>query len=300
MRKVVVIPTVGRDSINSLIQQIQSDAKSASLDIEIFIALNGTLEKSIVFSGNVSLLEISNIPIGVGETVNRALELVPESLVWTIADDEDWLIGKFSHDLMIMMGVNPPEILSPIAHVADELGMRIRPTKTIGDENIIDYLYSNVHLGRNPRYFTLSGACASRDVWTRVAFPSNMQSREDTSYLKAQAELGTIFRHGGLPTVKVNTSLKRSANRDEDTDEAFFWAHKNLSKRQFVGFLGCSWPKPHVQTGNLLVIQKMIKKITKVKGISVIVKTKTSLLLFYWLLVAIARNVYGKTIGIRK
>ena len=300
MRKVVIIPTVGRNSVNKLIQQIQTDAKYASLDIEIYVALNGTLEKPIAISENVSTLEISKTPIGVGETVNKALTLVPESLVWTIADDEDWLIGKFNHDIQIMLGPDSPDILSPIAYTEDELGKSVRPTKTIRAENVIDYLYANIHFGRNQRYFTLSGACANRDVWKRVAFPSNLQSREDTSYLKAQAELNTVFRHGEKPTVRINTSLKRSAYRDEDTADALFWALKNLTSRQFVGFLGCSWPKPHVLNGNFCVIQEMITKVIKINEVSVIARTRTTLLLMYWLSISLVRKISEKIIGFQK
>lgn len=296
----MVIPTVGRDSLKKLIDQILSDAKSNSLDVMIFIALNGTLETQIFDSENLSVLKISKEPIGVGETVNRALALVPDSMVWTIADDEDWLPGKFNHDLSIMMANNPPEILSPIAYVTDETGMRVRPAQVIGDEGIIDYLYSHIHFGKNPRYFTLSGACATRKVWMRVAFPSDMSSREDISYLKTQGELNTIFKHGQTPTVGINISLERSANRDQNCAEPLFWACKNLDTKQLVGFLGCSWPKPHVQTGNFQVIQEMILMALQMLGIPKLAKFKVTLLLSYWCVISIIKNLHGSIVSTRK
>jgi|688.fasta_scaffold201263_1 hypothetical protein len=300
MRLVVVIPTIGRDSLKKLVEQILNDAKSNSLEVKIYIALNGTLETQIFDSENLSVLNISKVPIGVGETVNRALALVPDSMIWTIADDEDWLPGKFNHDLSIMMATNPPEILSPKAYVTDETGMRVRPAKVIGDEEIIDYLYSHIHFGKNPRYFTLSGACATREVWMRAAFPSDMSSREDISYLKTQAELQTIFKHGQIPTVGINISLERSANRDQNCAEPLSWACENLDTKQLVGFLGCSWPKPHVQTGNFQVIQEMIRMALEIVEIPKLAKLKVALLLSYWSVISIIKNLHGNIVGTKK
>lgn len=260
MKHWVVIPTVGRKSLERLVFQILQDATTSHLEINILIALNGAVNLDFLAASNVQVLTVSKFPIGVAKTMNLALQQVSEGIVWTIADDEEWCAGKFRTDLQDFSDPDAPEILSPIAFFEDELGREIRPKNRIKkDEKILDYFYGSISLGRNPNYFSLSGAVARKQTWLKVKFPEGLLSREDTLYLVEQERLGTTFGHGSKPTVKISTDLKRAVRRDSDIEEVIRWGSEHLTPKQFLGLVGCGWCKPFVASRDTKKLMAMIK-----------------------------------------
>lgn len=283
----VVIPTVGRQSLLKLVEEIIDDSKCAAIEVEIYVALNGVFNERTLLPEQVKILEISDKAIGVGRTMNEAVRMVPSGIVWTIADDENWLPGKFLHDLGIMNRDDAPDILSPIAILTDEVSSRIRPRKKIKNNDVASYLFSKFHFGANPTYLTLSGACAEKEVWLREQFPTDLLSREDIVYLLNQAKKLTTFSHGNVPTVKINISLERSAKRDTSNRDSIVWAKNNLNQNQISVFLGCIWPKPHVLTGNYKILLKMLAIQSKDVEISRKARVQISMSLIYWTMVAL-------------
>ena len=267
MKYWVVIPTVGRSSLDLLISQIIDDAAKFQIEINVLIALNGSKNLKHLSSAQVQVVRISEIPIGVAKTMNSALKMLPDGLVWTIADDEEWCTGKFQSDLQDLAQDDAPEILSPIAYFRDELGVEIRPKTVIKPgEKILDYFYGKVSFRRNPNYFSLSGAVASKDTWTRVQFPEGLLSREDTLYLVEQEILGTTFGHASKPTVRITIDLVRAVERDSSVSEVINWANANLTDKQFLGLVGCAWCKPFVASRGTLKLLEMIIAVVSQKN----------------------------------
>lgn len=286
----VVIPTIGRSSLDVLVSQILMDTKISGIELEIIIALNGNANLNYLSSENVRILSISETPIGVAKTMNLALSQIPEGLVWTIADDEEWCLGKLESDLSDLRKVDSPEILSPVAYFTDELGTEIRPRRSITrNEDILDYFYGRISLGRNPNYFSLSGAVATKSTWLRVKFPEDLKSREDTLYLVMQQKEGTSLGHASRPTVRINIELQRAVNRDDKIEDVIQWANRNLNRKQFRGFVGCAWCKPFVVSRNPRKLLEMLKTLIFGREVrfSRIARLETALLVLIWTIISI-------------
>ncbi len=283
----VIIPSIGRNSLVDLVEQIKVDERDSGIDAEIFVALNGILPSGLEFE-NVHILNISKDPIGVAAAMNSALNKVHDGLVWTIADDETWKVGKFRSDLESIRDLEGNWILLPSSIFNDELGKAIRPRIRLKEgERLLDYLYGHIHFLRNPRYISLSGACAKRSTWLNVKFSETMQTREDIDYVYRQEMLGCKFVQSTKVTVGINVKLERGAIREQGAAEAYSWATERLTRKQRVGFIGCAWVKPLVYSGNLAEMKKM-KKLLASQRSFIFSKSQitTFLLLSYWIIVA--------------
>lgn len=287
MKYMVIIPSLGRPSLGDLIEEIKRDEIHCGIRVEIYVALNGNLPDGMHID-NVNLLNLSQEPIGVATAVNSALNIVPDGLIWTIADDETWKIGKFQSDLETIRDLAGQWILLPTSIFKDELGEAIRPRIPIKKgEAVLDYLYSHIHFWRNPRYISLSGACAERSTWLNVKFPETMQTREDIDYIYLQEMQGCQLVQSSEITVGINVKLERGANREQAASDALIWAEERLTKKQRVGFLGCAWVKPLVYSRNIAEMKKM-KKLLVSQGCFLFSKSQIStyLLLEYWIMVS--------------
>ncbi len=288
MNLMVLIPTLGRETLNVIVKQILTDAKSASLHVTIYVGLNGILDSNVQLPQNVRLLNISDTPIGVSECVNIALSMIPPGFLWTIADDDEWLLGKFSCDLKFLTKLERSNsVLLPRIILNDSVGKAIRPKLTIENQNVRDYLYGHISLKRNRRYVTMSGACAHTTFWTRVKFPT-MPVREDIVYLIEQEKMGTRFVQPKRPTVQINIDFKRGLARDMDINAALEWQRTFLNRQHAIGFLGCAWPKPFAASGQPHQINKMQKQITReiLEDLGLLTLISVKLLLVYWIVIA--------------
>ena len=291
----VLIPTIGRGSLNVIIQQILHDAVLSNVDITIFVALNGTLDPKVRIPPNVQVLQISSVPIGLSDCVNISLAKIPSGYLWTIADDDEWLLGKFTCDLNYLGKLSDKRsLLLPRVYLNDSVGRAVRPKATIEGENIRDYLYGHISLARNPRYVTMSGACAHTDFWARVEFPV-MPVREDVVYLMAQEKLGIRFIQPYKPTVKINIDFKRGLSRDTDIHAVLAWQKSFLNKEHAIGFLACAWPKPFAASGKSEKIRDLRSQLNRqsLPSINLFTLTAIKLLLTYWIFLA---RVINKTL----
>ncbi len=246
---VVLIPTTGARPLTELIRSVKADAKPNTLSLTIVLALNGILEYDL--PSEVKLLKLSSVPIGVAETVNRALRhLNSKNLVWIIADDDEWLFGKFNYDLKKIEVLEEDHILLPCTELIDEFSRSTRPLVPIKDsEFILDYLFANFSFRRNPRYITISGACAKNSTWTKVAF-ENSPAMEDIIYLHKQQMVGTKLIQATEETVSLNVSISRSANRNaENKSFPLSFAQTYLDTRQSLRYFNNSVFKPFALLG---------------------------------------------------
>jgi hypothetical protein len=295
MKYMVVIPSLGRISLGDLVDQIKRDEQDSGISVQIFVALNGSMPEDLNLS-QVEILRISDKPVGVATAVNSALSQIGDGLVWTIADDETWLPGKFRADLLLISNLNSNSILLPSSVFNDEFGESIRPKIPLKcDEKILDYLYAHIHLGRNPRYISLSGACALRSTWMNVRFPEGKQTREDIEYLYLQERNGCHFVQSLEITVGINVELARGAKREQNALEAIGWANEWLTNRQKIGFIGCAWVKPLVYSRNKAEIRMMKKLVNSQREFPRrIDRIRMYLLLEYWIIMATLLSVVSR------
>jgi hypothetical protein len=288
MNLMVLIPTIGRESLNNVIREVLDDADSAKLHVTVFIGLNGVLDPNVKIPKKIRILKISDKPIGVGECVNRALMMIPPGLLWTISDDDDWLAGKFACDLQYREKLEDGEsVLLPRVILIDTFGKSVRPKIEIGSQSLQSYLYGYISLWRNPRYVTMSGACAHTTFWGRVKFES-LPVREDIVYLIEQERLGTHFIQPVQPTIQININFNRGLARDIDIFAAIEWQKRYLAPEQLIGFLGSAWPKPFAASGRPKEIGRLLRQINRKNfgDSSYFRLALINLLLAFWIIVA--------------
>lgn len=260
---------------------IQKDAESTGLDVTIYIGLNGILEADLSSFSSVHILHICDKPYGISNTLNRALEMIPVGLLWTIADDDDWLVGKFRSDLESLKSHSANTLLLPKCQYSDGYTTSVRPRRPIQDESILNYLYGHFSLWRNNRYITMSGACAEIDFWRRVKFP-DIGSREDVTYLIEQEKIGLEIRQSKTVTVRVNIHYRRTVIRDSEIEQTIGWALNFLNQRQLVRFLSSAYSKPFVESGNFQVLKNTFNDWRIQEKLGTQGRLVLSSVLFYW------------------
>lgn len=290
----VVIPSIGRESLVSLCNDIIVDAGVTGIDVHIFIALNGTLPSDFAQIRGVTILEVSRVPCGVSRAVNEAMMVVPEGWVWTIADDESWLPGKFRNDLQELSAQSLETLLLPSLYYVDFVNVSpiVRPRRYPRAEEKIDhYLYGKPSFGRNTRYVSLSGSVAPRSVWLRFPF-REVAVREDIEFLIAAQRGGVSLVFSRIPTVQVDAKHLRGLTRDP-AQEAFGWCQAHLSGWSQVWFIASIWTKPFVWFGVPNEIREMKEVSAQGRGMSSPKRLVTALLLTVALLAANIRRFAG-------
>lgn len=290
----VVIPTTGRPSLIDNIQRILADADRSSVQVSIIVALNGSLERSLPSDDRVKLLQVSKEPCGVSRAVNAGIASAPQlGLMWTMADDDKWLAGKFRHDIEFLNKKAGKCLLLPRAFLRDEAGTACRPKRPIGEgEPIFDYLYGKRVWLRNPNFVTLSGSVALAEIWKAFPFPASTV-REDIELLKTIQEQGISICHGYEPTVQLEVSLRRSSDRDNAMD-ALQWSRKLSSSQLQYAFICGAWGKTAAAAGNFKELRRMIQAIMSGKQPSFrpYLRLKASLLLSLLLLFSITIGLF--------
>lgn len=284
----VLIPTIGRHTLLPLVSEICRDAEISGGVVEeslkIFIALNGKLEfPAQTLPNRCVVLEVSNRPMGVGRAMNKAIDLVPDGLVWTIADDERWHLGKLKRDLDEFATLPTPSLLLPVVQYRDDLDSKVqrRPRIVIQarDETVTEYLYGHLSLLRNPRYISLSGSLAERATWLQYPFGED-HVREDIVQLIRMDQGGVAILHASSQSVSVCTSSARSVQRDP-APEALLWALTYLRGRQRGLFLGSTWPKPFIMSGRPCAVLSMLTLLLVERRLSVAAKCVATPLLAF-------------------
>ena len=297
----VLIASVGRESLVTLCNSILTDSEGLDFRPRIFVALNGTEPLGLrELETDVEVLKISSMPIGVGNAMNMGLEKVPDGLVWTIADDDDWLQGKLAYDAGLMADLGSECVLLPKVRYRDERSLvhTIRPRIAIQPgESVLSYLYGRPTFWRNPRFITLSGSVAERSVWQDFPF-GTAGVREDIDQLNEMQKSGIKLIVGEVVSVQINVALARGAQRDPSSD-AIEWSIKNLTQWESVWFLGTRWTKPRVSVGDSQGILDMIRA-TRGKVLLNWIPRTTLFTLLYLSLVSVKFSRIGKVKNVVK
>jgi hypothetical protein len=299
---VVLIPTTGRSTLVALVDSIVHDAAASGIRVRIVFALNGAVPQ-LPTHRNIEIIELAKFPIGISKAMNSALEKLSKCVVWTIADDEIWLPGKFKSDLEILQMVGWETIILPRAIFVDQMGVAVRPSKPIQEnQTVASYLFGKLHLGRNPSYISLSGAVALLDVWRKIRFPEDMSIREDIEYLMRHESEGTRLIHNPKTTVKIQVDLNRAHEREiEDGIDALLdWTRDRLLPRERRNFFAITWQKPLVATGDYSSILFNYRELRKGywNEFSFFDRICVSILAFYWCIFALTQRfrIFLKTI----
>jgi hypothetical protein len=299
---VVLIPTTGRSTLVALADSIMSDAAASGIRVRIVLALNGAV-LHLPTHRNIEIIELAKFPIGVSKAMNSALEKLSKCVVWTIADDEFWLPGKFKSDLETLQMVGWDAIILPRAIFVDQMGVVVRPRKPLQEnQTVASYLFGKLHLGRNPSYISLSGAVALLDVWRKIRFPEDMSIREDIEYLIRHESKGTRLIHNPKTTVKIHVDLNRAHEREiEDGIDALLdWTRNRLLPRERRNFFAITWQKPLAATGDYSTILFNYRELRKGywNEFSFFDRMCVSILAFYWFIFALTQRfrIFLKTI----
>jgi hypothetical protein len=279
----VLIPTVGRDTLKVNINSIIQDALDSDLIPIVYLALNGNLSNEIRQMEFVKVIDVSDKPFGISNTLNKALKLIKPGLLWTIADDDIWMPGKFKTDLEALQNAGSSTLLLPRCIFTDGIKSGIRPKIPPIGEGVVDYLFGHFSFLRNPRYITMSGACAQVEFWSRILFP-NMESREDITYLLEQEKLGVNFVQPSIPTVKIYINHSRTINRDASFEATKKWMNKYLSPNQTMKFLSCAYAKPYASNGEFRILRNAYRYFSPSKEIGILRSSIIWIAYYYWII----------------
>ncbi len=259
----IIIPSIGRVSVEKLLHMISKDSLLSKKSIRIIIALNGHQEFKVV-NPDVEICNLGADRIGFSEAVNRVINLVKTPFTCIVADDDVWLLGKLEHDLSCLI---QNDVVLASYNFVDNLGAARRPrTLYNGDKRPSEFLFEKFSFFRSKRYISISGVALRTEILKRNHFDSTLFVREDIEWLDRIYDNGIQIRQSASATMGLNVDLGRAANR-EDSNSLRLWVDilaKNSGYSCVLNFLSGAALKPHVVMRN----KKMIDLVTSAAAIS--------------------------------
>ena len=251
----ILIPTVGRETLQKVLGQIEAD--SENLAIEIIIIGDGDDAMLAIcelgISGpSVKIIQNSNKK-GVSGALNTGLQFISGEFLMVFSDDDFWPRGKFARSLAAVQGSEKACFCFQVETVNKAGKRRIRPSLLPQDPiDPLSYCYSTNPLLENPSYLSLTSFIAPKGV-SRIRFPENLNSREDIAwlYLLHKNEFKIFLKEG--VNARVDIGYKRTTLRDTSVELISWlnWLNSNGSNVQ-SNFLYAHFLRPFAQSGKIL------------------------------------------------
>ena len=257
-RLTVIIPSLGRDSIIKVLNDIKEDepaliivlahGKKAFSNIRNQVDLKSVLV--IECAENLSLSELCNI----------GLEQVTTNFFAFFSDDDTWIKGKSNNLIHVLQ--NNPEFDIAIGSTVEKIGTlnRIRPTNLLeNDQNIFDYLYGSPILFKNNRYLGLQDAIVRNGKYPN--FRPNLNVYEDVIWLSDAQQMGhKVICINQVVSLKF-PSMQRSSERQ--TAAAVFNLHEEIAKvspETAAKFFVYHSTRAAIASGDLRMFQGILEK----------------------------------------
>ncbi len=237
----VIIPTMGRSTLDSAIQSVLSQSLPAA---EIIVVAG---RPPLISNDNLSRVQIiknygsestiwtaaHNRNIGVAAISNEV------KYVAFLDDDDTWLPEKMEIQINFLeLNKEYVSISSAVYKLRGSLAYR-RPLLTLGvGQDILVALYGKRRFLPSPYYTPTPGIVISTDVAQRITFDERLPGFEDTWWLHELQEAGIRIHQHREALVIVNANPVRSVSRDTISKNVF-WAAKlsEVDKNLGVNYL---------------------------------------------------------------
>jgi hypothetical protein len=260
-RLTVIIPSLGRNSIAKVIDDIQKDEPA----LIIVLAHGHKAFINICNQVNLKSVQVTECSekLSLSEICNIGLKQVVTNYFAFFSDDDTWITGKTNSLIDALQ--NNPEFDIAIGSTIEKTGShnRIRPTNLLeNNQNIFDYLPV---LFKNNRYIGLQDAMLRNGKYPD--FRPNLNVYEDVIWLSDAQQLG----HKVICIKKVVSTKFPSMDRSNDrqTTGAVLYLYKEImkvSKQTATKFFIYHSTRAAIASGDLKTFQLIVKERFKTVG----------------------------------
>ena len=259
----ILIPSLGRPTLNRVVDQIIRDKGSFRLQIIVIAdgheAMN-RIRKFPFLNQDVNLI-LNTQTKGVSGSLNSGLKHASGEYLMIFSDDDEWLRGKIPTSIESIRGKKNTCICFQVETLSKTGLTKVRPsyiTKSPIDPLL--YCYGNSPFINNSRYLSLTSFIAPIGV-KKYFFPEDLSSREDIAWLH------TVYRNGfdiileeGI-CAQVEIGYGRTSKRDSDTELARWlsWLEQN-SPNLRANFLFSHFLRPYVVSSNITMGLQVLYK----------------------------------------
>ena len=214
----IVIPTIGRKSLENVLNSLVSD-----LDFIYEIILindSGSIlslhefELSKEVQNLVKCID-TNGRKGASFARNIGLEMVNSDYVAFADDDDPWVSGRLGHQLSVMK----KEGLK--ASVCLDSG-NSKPIRWQGDQSPISFLYTEKGMRRHQRFLPFGTLVFHKATYLGQKFSEELSEREDLLFMNSLYAMNDSFAQVPVIGVSVNREVWRSIRRPSFEDD-FQW-----------------------------------------------------------------------------
>lgn len=205
MKISVILPTVGRNSLDYAIDSIQNQTYR---DLEIII-VDDSIDQEIV-SDLHKVLKTGGEK-GVSFARNVGVERAHGEFIAFLDDDDAWSPGKLSNQMKDLEGNNID------VHMTSALvNGKLRPSR----QNVLNQesspfqkLYGVPHLLRSRTYLPTASYLIRKEIFTKVKFSEQLVDRENILFLQNCFELGYKLKQNKEPLVEITFNKSSSLSR---------------------------------------------------------------------------------------
>lgn len=232
----VIIPTVGRPSLERAIASVEDQTPRPSSIVVIDDTPNGLCPGRLQEFHSVCVLRGPRR--GPAAARNVGLANVAESTWVAFLDDDDiWLPGKLSKQLEAAM-TSPSAIVSCASEVVGAAGRpRIRPSAfPTPSMDILDMFFGTWRLRGSPYYVSTASLLVPTSATTGVNFDETLRAREDIWWVHCLQKQGMPLLQLKEPLVKIFAadSSARGSRRD-GLEQQLDWAQRLDGHRLGLG-----------------------------------------------------------------
>ncbi len=287
----VLIPTIGRESIASVLDEISREDS-----ILVIILAHGKLaySKTIKFTvpGLVQVIECDE-NLSLSELCNIGLKEVASKYFGFFSDDDTWLNHKSKKLIEILE--NNLEISIAIGSTIEKVGKKQRKRPSVlldNNQNIFEYLYGSSSLLKNRKYLGLQDAIIRSGSYPN--FRTNSNVYEDIIWLSDAQLMGhQIICSKEVVSLKF-PSMQRSSNRQ--TESAVLDMYREIVKvneRSASKFFLFHSTKAAIAAGDVKMYRRILKTRYNSIGITLqdiyILPAQIFALTFFWISAAIKK-----------
>jgi len=256
----VVIPTIGRSTLEAVVSSIDSqklknitliviDDSRFGLEDERIRRLSQNKKYKFIY------LRTSGM-IGPAKARNLGIENIKTKWVAFADDDDPWTENRMQKQLSMM------EELNLKASVLLDKKNAINKFVWDGKRSPLFFLYENPGFLRGKRYIPFGTLIYEYEVYKHVRFSNVLNEREDLWFLHSLFSCNSMMRQLPLVGCSVSKSKFRSLRRPTFSDDVFWYTQlKSLNRKLATNFLIYVSIRNSLATLNLMKIVKTLKSL---------------------------------------
>nr|WP_315298358.1 glycosyltransferase family A protein [Raoultella terrigena] len=246
----VVIPTIGRDSLDKTLSSVLQQNHSVS---EIIVCYDGDDYSSFdekfkeKYSGYPWVININCGPFNGGNNARQSgIEMANSKYIALVDDDDEWMPDHVSSFFALVSKHLTDEFLlysSGAEFMADGIKVGERPKRMKGiNESFSDYIFVKKSFNWEHGFIQSSIMLFSRALALQVPFDRDLRFHQDIDWiLRVQTSgLNYTYVQNPVKTVRYNSNDDNSVSKKINSKQSFLWAQKSFSsldKRAYGDFI---------------------------------------------------------------